>query len=286
MADAVLSRGGTTVTTPLLQSGGSLAVARTVGKPTLREAAVGNEEPRAQDYKNAADTWTIAGLLHGPSAYSDAQSLAEDLIKPRATTGTPLQLDLSDLPNRGTYDVAPSTSNAAVLTYVPGGKELVGVQLSLSVVQETNGGSQDSQTHASPDTGTGVKLERGGSSITIQSDLEVKRKVGRPNADLHPRPDDLPVLIDKNAPASDVFEISGDFTSTSAESDALTLEETITRARLGDETITLHFLDDLFGLSAYTTVPAGTGAVRTVFETGVTGVVSVPTLNLRVVNNA
>lgn len=285
MAQATLSRGSTSVTFDILGSGGDLLVARDVGKPTAEQSDVGREDPLIRDDLNAGDTFTVLGMLQGSGAYADAKTLAEDLVKPRATTGTPLQLDLSDLPNKGTYDVAPASNAAATLTYAPGRVQMVGVQLQVSAVSTTNGGSLQTQANGTPDAGSGVKIERSGTSVTITDGLEVVRKVGRPNAKLQPTTGDLPILMDEAAPAEDVFEVSGRLGGANAESNANTLEETIVRARLGDDTLTLHFLGNEFGLDAYTVHPTGSQAVRTSFSAGQTGEVGVPKLTLRVVDN-
>lgn len=283
MANATLSRGGTSVDIPLLSDGNTLAVARDIGKPTVEYHDVGREDPLPADHLNAGDAFTFVGLLHGSNAYSDAKTLV-DLIKQRAVTGSPLQLDLSELPNKGTFDVAPITSSALSLAYVPGRKQIVGVQATLSAVEETFGGSQNEQTHATPDSGSGIKLTDGSNPVTITSDLEVVRKVGRPEGKPNPRPADLPTYIDMNDPASDVFEISGELTGANAEANATTLEETLIRSRKGQGSLTLHFQSSLFGLDAYNVMPEGSQALRTVFSAGTKGVVSVPKLALRVVD--
>lgn len=285
MADAILSRGATSVTIPILETDGGLAVARDVGKPAANERDVGREDPLVIDNMSAGDSFTVVGLLHGAPAYTDAKTLAEELIKPRATTDTPLQLDLSDLPGRGTYDVAPVTESAATLTYSPGRQQMVGVQLSLSVVGSTIGGEQQAQSTLTSDAGSGVKLERDGTSVTFDTDVGLTRKVGRPQSQLLPRPADLPTFIDKNDPATDVFELSAELSGAFAASDAQTLEETIIRQRLGFETLQLHFLDNEFGLDAYDVVAKGSAALRTTFDSGETGHVGVPTLTLQAVDN-
>lgn len=284
MANAVIKRDTTSVSVPLLADGNSLAVARDVGKPTVDYHDVGREDPLSRDHLNAGDAFTFTGILHGSSAYSEAQTLAESLIKPRATTGTPLQLDLSDLPNKSTYDVAPITNSAVVLSYIPGRIQMVGVDATLNAVNTTFGGSQTAQTHGSADSGDGIKLTDGSNPVTLNSDLEVIRKVGRPKGKLNPRPADLPTYVDKNDPASDIFEISGQLTGANAESDATTLEETLVRSRQGTASLTLHFLDSVFGLSAYDVMPEGSQAVRTVFSAGHKGDVAVPKMALRVVD--
>lgn len=282
MTDAILSRGGTSVTVPILATGGSLAIARDVGKPTAGFPKVGREDPRSQDYQNAGVQWTIVGLLRGSSAYDDAQTLAEDLIKPQ-TDGTALSLDLSALPSHSTYDVAPANDRALALTYRPGETDMVAVGLSLTAVGETIPGStQSASANLSPDAGTGVKIERDGTSVTLTSGLTITRQVGRPNAKIQARNATLPTVIDQNKPASDVFEISA---ARLTESEATTLAEDIVRDRLGTDTLTLHFLSNLASLDAYRVFPEGSQAVRYSFQAGATDYVNMPTLKLRVVDN-
>lgn len=132
---------------------------------------------------------------------------------------------------------------------------------------------------------TGITLTRGTASITLTSDLDMERQVGRPNSELRPQPSDLPKYIDKNRSASDVFEITGEFTSSTAESDATTLSEQIIRPPLGRGSITLDF-SGLYGLQSYTVFPVGSQAGRVSYSAGEKGVVRVDALSLRVVDNS
>lgn len=280
MADAVLSRGGTSVTIPILQSGSTLAIARDVGKPNMNVREVGREDPLTQDNLSAGDSFLVTSILIGSDAYSRAKTIAEDLIKARPDTGSPLDLDLSDLPGKSSYDVAAATGQACVLNYVPGRVDMVGVQMVLQVISGVTGGTQQTQTYSDPDAGSGVKIDRGGTSVTLTEDISLTRTVGRPATELHPVPGDLPRLVDRNDPASDLLELSGELSSGAT---AETLEETITRARLGSDTLTLHFLGNLWGLDAYPVVPDGSQSLRTAFYTGETGRIRVPKLAYRVV---
>lgn len=282
MADAIISRGNTSVTIPLLEEPQTLTVGRDIGKPNLKTFAVGREDPVIMDSLSATDNWTITGLLSGANAYSDAKTLAEDIIKPRFSSA--LELDLSSLPSKSKYDVVPATGSALALSYRPGERNLVGVQLSLAGVDEAIGGPQQSQTYPSPDNGQGVKIDLSGTSVTLTSDLTVKRTVGRPDVKLQPNPSSLPIGVDRNKPATDTFEISGRLTGNSAESNAQTLEEDILRKDLGSGGLTLHFQSGLFGLDAYPVAPTGSQAGRTTFSTAQTGEVNVPKLNLRVIS--
>lgn len=287
MAEAVISRGSTSVSVPLLGKAGNLAIGRDVGKSTLGVKDVGREDPLTQDNLNASDGFTIAGILSGPNAYADARTLAEDLIKPRLDGSTPLQLDLSALSGRGVYEIAPASQGSLTLNYVPGRGDLVGVQMTVNVVAETVGGTQTQQSPGTPDAGAGIKIEApDGTSITFSGDETVTRKVGRPNIQLQERPDPLPTAVDKNDPASDVFEFKTTLRNGDPAADAQTLEEDIVRPRLGQDSLTLHFLDELYGLQAYEVVPEGTQALRTVRNTGTGDQVSVPKAAFRVVDNS
>lgn len=283
MPDAIISRGGTSVTVPILEEGNTLVLARDVGKPTMNYQSIGREDPLPFDHLNAGDTFTFAGKLSGSNAYADAQTLAEDLIKPRATTGTPLQLDVSALPNKSTYDVAPVSSSALTLTYETGVGQLVDVLATLSVVEETIGGAQTAQASLSPAAGTGITLTDGSNPVTIPEPT-VTRTVGRPTGKLNPRPADLPTYIDQNKPAEDVFEITGTLKGSTPEADATTLEETLVRTRQGGAALTLDFLSNTYGLDRYNVSPEGSQAVRTVFLSGHKNEVDVATLNLRTVH--
>lgn len=282
-ANATLSRGGTSVDIPLIEDPNTLVMARDIGKPTQKIRDVGREDPVIMDSLNANDNWTIAGILHGSNAYSDAKTLAETIIKPRLSSA--LTLDLSDLPNKSSYSVVPTLESSLRLTYVPGIRKLVGVQLSLATVDSVANTSSDqnSQSYSSPDSGSGIKLARSSNSVTLTNNLEVTRTVGRPGITLNPNPATLPIAIDQNRPATDRFEISGDLTSSSAESNATTLEEDVLRQQLGSGDLTLHFLDNLFSLDAYPVTPDGSGAGRTTFQSGQIGQVGVPSLKLRVI---
>lgn len=287
MADAILTRdNGTSVTIPILEAGGTLAVARDIGKPNLQEEELGREDVFTQDQLSAGDAFTVTGRLRGSNAYADAKTLAEDIIKPQLPSGGPTTLDLSGLPSRSTYSVAPASKSACRLTYPVGEKDRVDVQLTLNVIDSVSSDdSQAGQSYPSPDAGDGVKLDRSGTSVTLRVDDEVQRTVGRPGIDLTPAATELPVAFDNNQPAVDEFELSGELVSDTAESDAQTLEESIIRPRLYSDTLDLHFLGSRYTLDAYPVAPVGSQAVRTVSRAGETGIIGVPALTLRVVDN-
>ena len=130
-----------------------------------------------------------------------------------------------------------------------------------------------------------ITLSRGATSVTLDTDLNLQRKVGRPNSELRPRPGELPNYIDKVRSASDVFELSGEFHFDGSEETARSLVEDVVRPPLGRGSLELSFDDGLFGLGTYEVVPDGSQAARISYTAGEKGVVRVGTLNLRVVNN-
>jgi len=283
MSVATLRRvGGPSVDVRLFGESGDLTIARDVGKPNQSEYEVGREDPRTQDNQSAQDRWTLTGILLGENAYADARTLAADVVKPRLES--PLELDLTAT-GRGTYDVVPAQAEACTLTYVPGDLDVVGAQLSLGLVDTLNGGTQAGTDPTTPPSGSGITLARGATSVTLTADAAVTRTVGRPSIQLNPSSRELPVAIDQNAPASDVWELSGTLL-TDAQADAETLAEDIIRARLGSGSLTLSFNGGAYGLAEYQVAPTGSQALRTTANAGEKGVVNVPTIEVRSVDNS
>lgn len=138
MATATLSRGSTSVTFNLYEEGNNLLVARDTGKPSAGISPVGREDPRSSDHKSAIDAFTVVGQLVGSTAYDDAKTLAEGLVK-TYSDGTALELDLSSVTGLGTYEVAVSSDRALQLGFEPGRVDWVSLQLSVTVVGSTVG---------------------------------------------------------------------------------------------------------------------------------------------------
>lgn len=139
MATAVISRGTTSVDVEIWGEGGDLLIGRDIGNPEARIAPVARVDPRASDHKSATDTITLVGILEGASAYDDARTLAEDLIKPHSD-GTALQLDLTAVPGFDTvFDVGVPSARALEVDYRPGVRNRVDVQLTVPVVDNTIG---------------------------------------------------------------------------------------------------------------------------------------------------
>lgn len=139
MVDATLSRGATSVTFHIWQEAGNLAIARDVGKPELKVQEVSRETPRSADLKSGLDQLTVLGVLTGPDAYADADTIAEDLIKPHSG-GVPLNLDLTGVTGFDTvFEVGVPSANAYQCDYVPGRKDRVDISLTVPIVSDTIG---------------------------------------------------------------------------------------------------------------------------------------------------
>lgn len=282
MTDIPISRGGTTVTVEAVEdAGGNLLVGRDIGKPNTTVHETNLEDPRFGDHTSSQSLYTVIGKLTGPNAYSDAKTLAESIVKPRLANDSPLTLDLSNLPSRGTVDVAQTNANSLELTYPAGMTDYVDVSFTAQQVNDVDGGSSTAQSYGSPDAGSGAKLTDGTDSVTVTDGLSVTRTVGRPGMKVTPRATTFPDVDDLAKSSNDVFQLSGELTASGA-SDSSTLED-IVKQRLGTGALELHFQGTEYGLDKYPVIPDGSQALRTVFQSAEEGIVAVPTLKLRVV---
>lgn len=135
----------------------------------------------------------------------------------------------------------------------------------------------------------GIKLDRDGTSVTLTDDLALQRQAGRPNSELQPQPSsvaELPKYVDKPRAPRDFFTLSGEFTSSNAESDANTLVTQILRPPLGRGSLTLTFQNGVWELTSYNVVPVGGRSGRVSWVAGDTGIVRVNELALLVVDNS
>lgn len=139
MTTVTISRGSTSVDIKLYREAGQPAIARDIGKPDGGIIEVAQEDPRSKDHVSGTDTVTLLGIIEGASAYSDAKTLAEDLVKPHSS-GTALQLDATSVPGFDKIlDVGVPSANACRLNYRPGRKNRVDVRLTLPAVSTTVG---------------------------------------------------------------------------------------------------------------------------------------------------
>lgn len=281
MVDATLSRGGTSVTFPVIGEAGDPLIARDFGKPEAGFRAVNDPNPRpTQDKLSGSETIRINTVIE---EYGQAITLA-NLIKEHSG-GDNLVLDVPLDEFDSNIDVFPAAGQkqALQLNYRPGRRDWIEANLSLSRVDALkttdSGFSADTPTA----TGTGpITLSDGTRSVSLVNDVTVTRSVGRPNAEVSSRISDFPTVIDHRQSSYDAFEIqlSGVDNAIQTVNNLLS----IFRTRRGRDTLTLDF-NGLFGMGAFAVRPRGSGALRHVRQSGRDGATnqSVPAIDLRVV---
>lgn len=276
--EATLTRGNTSIDLPLIDEGSGVPlVSRDFGKPSAGEASKGEIDPRWSDQNSGTQTITLNCRFKRENAYSKAIEIA-DLIK-SSTAGEDTFIDIP-LPE---YDpnllVAPSPQGALNITYQPGRKEWVDVQLSLTRVNEIQGAEQSYETPTA--TGNGpITLEGLGESVPLVNDIEVERDISRPNSNLSSTTFDLPNYIDHHKSAEDLFSLSCVFKD-NAVSHAEAIDE-MTSTRLGYGSLTLDF-NGIYGLGSFPVVPRGSQAARLVRASAEKDIIRLESLDLRVV---
>lgn len=280
MATAVLSRNGTTVEFPLVESAGSPVVSTSYGKPNLKIQEAGHQQPRHIDQWSGLESYSLLGRFLSDSAYSDAIQLA-DLIKSNGN-GNDLTLTLQGLDEYDTsMVVAPAAGQdvALALAYNPGRRDWVDVDLGLTRVNRTLGGSdQPASTPTASGSGP-ITLSYGGTSVELSRGITVQRSVGRPNDTVRKSQSQHPNYYQRYATTFESFELSFEFGGSGVLSEVQDLVEVFSQ-QLGRDALELSF-NGLYGLGTFDVVPDGSTALRSVRRSGEEGVVVVPQVALR-----
>jgi hypothetical protein len=281
MAIATIRRAnGPSIDLPLVEEGGQPVHSVDYGKPNLNIQKTGAINPRHIDQWSGLESHNLLGRFLTDTAYQDAIALC-DLIKSNSN-GDPLYLDLTDLPE---FDseimVAPAAGQDAAVevAYNPGRRNWVDVDLGLTRVNQTLGGSDQP---ASTPTGSGsgpIELAYGGTAVALERGIEVSRSVGRPQSVVRKdSSSEQPYFIDKHKTAADSFELSLEFGSQTV-SKVQSLVEMFSQ-QLGRSSLELRF-NGVYGLGTFNVVPSGSGALRHVRRSGEENTVIVPTVQLR-----
>lgn len=280
MAVATLTRGTTTIDIPLIDESGTPLIATDFGKPELElRPSGGTLSPRSMDNWNANINHNIVGRFTESNAYADAIELA-DLIKADPSEELILELPTDEYPNQMTVCPAAGNEEALTLSYEPGYTNSVQVELGLTEVERTLGNPTRTATTPTA-TGTGpVEIEAGGNIVSISSDLQVERSVGRMNDTVNRAPNqDLPNHIAKRKPTFDEITLGFVFAENTV-SDLQAIADNIFKTRLGRDGIKLHF-NGMFGLGTFDVVPTGSAPFRQTRLAGREGTATVPTFSLR-----
>lgn len=279
MATATIERDGTSVTIPLLSdSSGTPLCVKSIGKPNLEVQETGSILPRHIDQWSGLAQYTLTGRFHN-NAYSKAITLT-DLLKSNSNGDkTLLNIDMPEYDSD--IQVAPAAGQDAALTtvYNPGWRDWVEVDLSLTRVSQTqDGGEQPASTPTASGSGP-IQLSYQNTTVDLVGDIEVSRSVGRPKSVVRRTPNSkYPLHIDKYKTASDVFELSFEFTQNTVSNvnDIVTMFN----QQLGRNSLTLDF-NGLYGMGAFNVIPDGSEAVRANRRAGYKEDGLIPTVNLR-----
>lgn len=279
--DAVITRRDRVIAIPLLESsGGTPLVSPTVGHPSLKLQTNGRIDPRSSDQWSIVENYQIVGRFISNASYKKARILADIIKSGQGSAGT-LQIP------KDTYDddisVVPlaEQEEALTITYPPGQRDFVEVDLGLTRVNTVNGSGAP---YNSP-TGSGsgpIQITDGTTTIDLTTDIEVERSVGRPASTVRRQTGTYPNATEKRKSAYDAFALTLEFVenATSKINDLVDMFST----RLGRGTLTLKF-NGIYGLGSFDVIPQGSNALRRVEPAAQTGVELVPQLNLRVVDN-
>lgn len=276
----VYREGGKSVELPLVDSSSGTPLFSTdIGKPNLEIQQTGSIDPRHIDQFSGLESYTLLGRFTSSDAYKRARTLC-DLLKENSN-GNPLYLDV-DLPEfDGPNMVAPAAGQeeSVSVVYKPGRRDWVEVDLGLTRVSETQGGSdQPAQTPTSSGRGP-IQIRYRGESVSLSNDIEVERAVGRPKSVVRKDTDGQhPRYIDKHKTAHDAFELSLDFNQNTVQQ--VNKLVGLFRRQLNRNPLLLDF-QGLYGLGAFPVVPQGSGALRHTRPSGEQGTTLIPKISLR-----
>jgi len=276
---ATVSRGSTSVSIPLVDdSTGAPIAIRGLGKPNLEIQNTGGANPRFVDQWSGLDQYTLTGRFVGGSAYADAVALA-DLIKTNGG-GEPLILDIESDEFDTNIQVAPGVGQEGPLKllYEPGNRNVVGVDLSLTRVSETQGSVTQNTTTPTASGSGPITISANGQSVNLDLDISVTRSVGRPNSTTRKAPAQDPRYIDKAKSAYDEFELTAQVTQNTIPTINSLVE--IFRPQLTRSPVTVDF-NGLYGMGSMDVVPNGSEAIRFTRNAGQNGISIIPKITLR-----
>jgi hypothetical protein len=282
MTTITLSRGGTSVDIPLLSdSGGTPLITRSVGKPeqTLTEQS-GALNPRSQDFRAGLETVTAVGRFRTASAYADARTLAGLIKEQQGGTALTLEVPHGEFPSSMAVVPAAGQEEAVSISFLPGTKDDVQVQLNVTRVGSARGTASRSADIATGSGSGPIQLTDSTSTVDLGTNVEIEWSLGQPNYAVRgqtTRP--FPYVIQKNKAAYEAFEVSWEYTS-SAVSNINTIVDDLISPQLGRGALTLKF-NGVFGLGSVDVVPVGGSGLRHQRISGEAGTTNVPSLSLR-----
>jgi len=286
--DVTLSHSGInkTLTFPVLQESGTPLFSVDIGKPELNTYENGELQPRFNDTRSGLENYTITSQLRGSSAYADAITLA-DIIKSRQGSGEELTVQVSGSNIPDAYPTSPVTvapgaeqEEALSLTYSPGRRNVVDVELSLTRVAQVRGtANQPASTPTTSGSGPLTLQNANNDTIPMTDGIALTRSVGRPNSPIRSGVRNHPNFIDHQKSAYDAFDIQFELVE-NAQATVVNLARKLIQPQLGRDALTLDF-QGLFNMGEFSVVPSGSQALRFQRNAGTKDIENVPTLSLR-----
>jgi hypothetical protein len=268
-----------------MQESGTPLFSVDIGKPELSTYESGELNPRFNDSRSGLENYTITAQLRGLSAYSDAITLA-NIIKSRTGNGAELTVSLSgtDIPSAyptSATTVAPAAEQerALELTYAPGRRNVVDVELSLTRVNSVRGTANQAATTPTASGSGPTQLTDGTTTVSMDKGIAITRTVGRPNSTIRSSTSQHPNYIDHRKTAYDAFDIEFQLTD-NAQTKVVNLARNLIQPQLGVSPLTLDF-QGLFGMGAFDVIPSGSQSLRYQRIAGQKSIENTPTLSLR-----
>jgi len=284
------------LTFPVMEESGTPLFSVDIGKPQLNiYDSSGGLNPRFRDTRSGLENYTVTTQFRGANAYADAIQLA-DIIKSsqnvveddsgNITEVNTLEFSLSgtDIPSAyptSATTVAPAAEQeqALQLTYAPGRRNVVDVELTLTRVGDVNGQAVQEATTPTTSGNGPVQLTNGTNSVNMDKDIVITRTVGRPNTSVRSSPKQQPRLTDPRKTAYDAFDIEFQLTD-NAQTKVVNLARNLIQPQLGVSPLTLDF-QGLFGMGAFDVIPSGSQSLRYQRIAGQKSIENTPTLSLR-----
>ena len=274
------------LTFPIMEESGSPLFSVDIGKPELNIYENGELQPRFLDTRSLIENYSITSQLTGPNAYSNAIQLA-DIIKSRTGDNGTLTVELNGTNIPDAYPTTPTTvapaaeqERALELTYSPGRKNVVDVELQLTRVGNVNGNAnQEASTPTNTEANGPITVSGSGTSVNLFEDIAITRTVGRPNSAIRGTTRDYPNYTDQRKTAYDAFDIGFQLYE-NGPAKVVDISRDILGAPLGRDSLTLDF-QGLFGLGSFNVIPDGSQAFRYQRIAGQKDIENVPTISLR-----
>jgi hypothetical protein len=279
--NVTFERRNKSVDIPLLaDASGQPLLARDIGKPNLRLQTNGRINPRSADFWSCLENYNIRGQFTSGTAYEDAIKLA-DMVKAGASSAGTLSIPADAYPSSVSVQPAAEQERALVLTYPPGRRKWVEVELGLTRVGDSVGVGQTASTPTSTSSGS-ITLSDGTNTVNLDIDIQVERTIGRPNSVVRRSTGQFPRYIEKRKSAYDSFELTFE-----KHDNAAKVTQLISMFNEQQErgSLTLDF-NGTYRMGAFDVIPSGSTALRQVEPAAQEGIDVLPSIDLRVVNNS